>query len=656
MTVSPPQAPECPEAQKRARQRSRRWRTWQVPLIVFVLSFGLAETVHRSGVLEPLDYLYTDLWHVLAGQRFTAEHVVMVTIDDQTLAAHTDQPLAFWSPLFAKATSNLRKAGVQQIGIDFLFAISPENWVRQLDETVAEILRDYDLNMRQELNAGGVVLVGTSSRAMEEGQPDQLVLPQVNFLYSVPDFDLEAHIGLADLIVDGDGAVRRFNIVPDISLAKEEREGAPRFSLSALLALRHLDLPLDADKWQFGTQEVAARDILPISFVGPPGSIPTVSMSALLDDDALRLPAVTALAGKVVIIGALYSGMGDVHFTPYSRSLIGNSGNLMPGPEIQANVLETLLSGKLTQPLARHWQSALLVAVLLLATFGFVRTSPWQGFVLLLVFLLLPLAIGLGLFRSFQLWSPAYIQLGVIAAFMLAFGQRLTGEAREKARIRGIFDRYVSDTVVDLLVDSDELPDLGGKTVTITILFSDIRNFTTISEALEAAEVVEMLNEYFERVCKPILDNGGTIDKFIGDAVMVQFGAPLHFPDHARRAIQSAFAMGEAAEEFAGWMRDRFPDRELPVFSIGIGMHTGDAVVGNIGSRRRSEYTAIGDAVNLASRLEGVTKQMGCQIVASRATLDAAGPGVRTGRSEVLSVKGRAEQVEAVEIIAFDEE
>src|SRR5262249_1117370 len=187
-------------------------------------------------------------------------------------------------------------------------------------------------------------------------------------------------------------------------------------------------------------------------------------------------------------------------------------------------------------------------------------------------------------------------------------------EQREKARVKKMFQGYVSDDVVDMLLASEKKLDLEGETTHITVLFTDIRDFTTISETLTARETVEFLNVYFTRVVAVIVGEGGRTDKFIGDAVMAEFGVPYAFPDHAHRALRAAVRIRAVAGEFAGWMRQRFPDRGLPPFAIGVGVHAGSAVVGNVGSKTRMEYTAIGDTVNVASRLEGKTKDLKCVI------------------------------------------
>jgi len=182
-------------------------------------------------------------------------------------------------------------------------------------------------------------------------------------------------------------------------------------------------------------------------------------------------------------------------------------------------------------------------------------------------------------------------------------------------------------------------------------VFLDIRNFTAMSEKLTSREVFEMLNAWLPRACAPVLAHGGNVDKFIGDAVMAVFGSPVHQPDHARRAIAAAREIAAAAESFRQWLEARFPERGLPPFAIGIGIHSGKAVVGNLGTERRVEFTAIGDAVNLASRLESSTKELGWRIVASSDTLVAAGLAIATGARATISVKGKAAPIEVVEIL-----
>jgi class 3 adenylate cyclase len=241
--------------------------------------------------------------------------------------------------------------------------------------------------------------------------------------------------------------------------------------------------------------------------------------------------------------------------------------------------------------------------------------------------------------------------LGLLAAYLLAYSERLTREEREKARVKKMFQGYVSDDVVDMLLSSEKKLDLHGESTLITVLFSDIRNFTTISEKLTAHETVEFLNAFFTRVVAIIQEEGGRIDKFIGDAVMAEFGVPYPFPDHAHRALRAAVRMRAVAAEFAEWMRTRFPDRDIPPFAIGVGVHTGEAVVGNVGSATRMEYTAIGDTVNVASRLEGKTKNLQCVVAASADTVRAAGEGVETGINDLIQVKGRLEPIEVYEII-----
>jgi class 3 adenylate cyclase len=374
-------------------------------------------------------------------------------------------------------------------------------------------------------------------------------------------------------------------------------------------------------------------------------------MARLLAPNALDDPQVKGLRGKVAIIAANNAGTSDRHFTPYSR---GSDADQMAGGEIHANIVETILTGRYPRPLTRGQEIAYVALAMGLAAWLFLRFSVGGGAALMPLLLLLVVPPAYFAFQVDRVLPVAELQAGLVVAFLLTFVLRLTGEERERSRMRQIFGRYVADDVVNVLLSEDRKLDLAGEMKTVTVLFSDIRGFTTLSEKLTAHEVVEMLNAYFTRAAEPILAQGGTLDKYIGDAVMAVFGSTVSYPDHARRGLKAALGMQKEAEGFKQWMLQRFPDRGLGEFRIGVGLYTGEALVGNIGAPKRLEFATIGDTVNAASRLEGITKEMQCVIVAAEPTVKAAGEGVRTGKVETRQVKGRAEPIKIYEILGVD--
>jgi class 3 adenylate cyclase/CHASE2 domain-containing sensor protein len=625
-------------------------KRYRFQLCVVVVSVLVAETGYRSGVLDTVEYVYSDVWHRASGARFSPEHVALVVVDDKSLAEHPDDPMVFWTPLFARAARTLRDVGARVIGIDFLFAITPEDWIRKQNLAGTDGLRDYDLAFRQELNSAKVVLAGAVVRG-GAGESDGVLLAHSDYLLSLPNTDFVSYIGFADLMPDRDGGIRRYEIAPRVNLPADVAAGAPRVALGALLAIRASGLDAAAHEWKIGNRTVDADRTSTITYAGPPGTITRVSLSQVLAAGAVDDPAVRALSGKVVIVGGDFQGMNDVHSTPYSGWLIGRSGGLMSGVEIQANIVETIMSGRATEAVPA-WLRWLLFSIFAGFTTGvYQKRSPWAGLGVLAGAAALALLVAFGAFQQFWLVPAAHLQAGLLTAYTMAFGVRLTREERDKARVKAMFKGYVSDSVVDMLLSSDRRLDLEGQSMRITVLFSDIRHFTTISEKLTARETVEFLNAYFAKAIAVVLEEGGRIDKFIGDALMAEFGVPYPFPDHATRALRAAVRLRQVAEEFQKWMRLRFPNRDLPEFAIGIGLHTGDAVVGNLGSEVRMEYTAIGDTVNVASRLEGETKRLNYAIAASAEVLQEAGTQVHTGLHETITVKGRMEPIEVHEVI-----
>ncbi|MBK7422864.1 MAG: adenylate/guanylate cyclase domain-containing protein [Propionivibrio sp.] len=563
-------------------------RLW---LVFFAVAACLiAEALLRGGALNTVDQRLQDFWFQWQGKRAEARHVAIVALDEETLAAYPDDPMVFWTDRLALAVDRLREAGVKAVGLDMLLSISPERWLGKLGGDLQQAARDYDRPFREQINSGQLVLAST--RSGSGGRETDYLLPSPDYLLALPDFDIPGHVALADLLDEGDGVIRRYLVAPVAQTERAPLEGSvPVLGLPSLLAVRAAGLDPLAASWMLAGRQVAREQAPePIPYIGPPGTIPRVSLKQLLAPDALNDPAVAALRGKAVLIGATAAGLNDEHFTPYATRLFSGRGILMSGVELHANVLESLLSGERMQPLNDGLRIVSLLILTGLSIAAFVALPVWAGALLWLVSALMLAVSGFLAFRVGVLVPVSVYAIATGLCLLSVLGWRLTGEERERSRVRQMFGRYVSDQVVEALLKSGNRPELGGQSQAMTVLFSDIRNFTTISERLNAKEVVEMLNTYFERACAPLLAQGGSIDKFIGDAIMVEFGSPLPLADHALRGVRAAIALRTVAEEFSVWMAHRFPDRNLPQFAVGIGLHSGEAVIGNIGSPTRMEF------------------------------------------------------------------
>ncbi|HEV7477141.1 MAG TPA: adenylate/guanylate cyclase domain-containing protein [Burkholderiales bacterium] len=609
---------------------------------VVAVSTALAMGIARTDGLRAIENIYSDYWHVITGVRYEPHHTAFVTMDDETLVALKDDPLAFWAPHFGQAMNVLTHAGVKAVGLDFIYQVSAEGWLKKLNLPDSEISRNYDSPLREALASGNKILI-THLVDFPDGSSD-LLFPPLDQRLLLPGGIND--LGIANLHPDDDKHVRRFQPIMD------PNPKAAGVGFAMQLALRAAGKDPSQQQWEIAG-ETLRREYgwKTIGYTGPPGTIPTVSMNALLKPDAAADPRVQALKGKVVIIAANNAGTSDRHFTPYSRGL---KSEQMAGGEIHANIVETILSGRYLRELSVGQELAYLALALAVAAWLLLRFSVGGGTALMPLLLLLAVPPAYFAFQVDTVLPVAEVQSGLVAAFLFTFVLRLTGEERERTRQRQIFGRYVADDVVKVLLEEDRAIDLAGEMKMVTVLFSDIRGFTTLSEKLTAHEVVEMLNAYFTRVCEPILAQGGTIDKYIGDAVMAVFGSTVSYPDHARRGLKAALGMQKEAEGFKEWMLKRFPERGLGEFRIGVGLYTGEALVGNIGAPKRLEFATIGDTVNAASRLEGLTKEMKVVIAASETTVNAAGVGVVIGKIETMTVRGRSEPIRVYEVLGMD--
>jgi adenylate cyclase len=615
-------------------------------LIVLLASLS-AEVATRLGWLTGFELLYYDLWHLLAGPRSEPRHVVIVSVDTQAFLEHRDEPLVFWGPYFARAIDKARQAGAAVIGLDYLFSVSAESWLSKTALAQGDQGRTHDIPLRAQLASGRVVLLGEV--ATDDQGNVHLVLPIEDYLFALPGGP--ADVGLGNFLTDPDGAVRRF------APALFEDGRLPSLTFAALLAVRAAGMSAASANWSLAGRQVANNALpLAIGFIGPPGAVPRIPFSRLISPNHDGNSEIEGLKDKVVIIAAEHMGSQDIHLTPYARGFMGFGGRMMSGAEVHANIVETLLTGRFPRPVPSSVRLLSLALLLAAGTALFLRVSPWRGFGVGIMLSLLCTLLGFFLFLRNWVLPVAGIQSGVAASYMLTLGIRLRGEERERLWLREMFGKYVSDEVVEKLLALGRRPDQRGESHRVTVLFSDIRNFTTISEKLTPHQVVDLLNAYFSRVCEPILEQGGTVDKFIGDAVMAFFGAPAPYDDHAERAVRAAVAVREIASEFRAWFKERFPTGDLPEFRIGIGLHTGEVVVGSIGSPKRLHFTAIGDTVNAASRLEGLTKDLGWTIVASAEVIRAADGVAVTGGRKTVTVKGREAAIEVFEVVGLKTE
>lgn len=573
-----------------------------------------------------LDLFFYDAWHRLAGGRGEVAHTAIVAIDDASLARFNDTPLAFWQPQLGAAIATLREVGVAAIGIDLIQATSAETWLGSLGAGDTPAGRSYEAPYRAALASGGIVLA--TARATAGGEAH--LLPPIEHQLLLPGGVDD--LGVVNLEADADGFIRRLAPV----LAADE----PGVSFAARL------VRAARPEASFNESATVAK---PIPYAGPPGTVPRVSLALLTEPGAASRPEVKRLRDRVVVIAADASRLQDLQLTPYARALPGATPQLMSGGEVHAQVVEAWLSGRRLDVVPGGLLAAL--AALFGAGVAIVaaRRSPTHATLVGGILVIVSLCASLIAFGRDVWLAPLSLLAGIAAAWGLGLVSRAGREARARSRLRALFARYVSDEVAELAV-RDALPDTGGQAAEVTILFLDIRNFTALSEKLDSHEVFELLNAWLPRACDPILAGRGNVDKFIGDAVMAVFGAPLPLPDHARRAVDAARTIAAAADDFAGWVEARFPGRGLPPFAIGIGLHSGPAVVGNLGTVRRVEFTAIGDTVNVASRLESASKDLGWRIVASDATVQAAGPGLPTGGAEAVSLKGKSARLQVHEI------
>ena len=373
-----------------------------------------------------------------------------------------------------------------------------------------------------------------------------------------------------------------------------------------------------------------------IDYQGGPGTIQTTPYSDVYNNNFRT----GTFKNRIVVIGPAAPTLGDVHPT----SVTGE--DLMSGAEIQANAIWTALHGFPLQPIPTWWTPVLIVLMAFAAPALFLLFKPREA-VLILILIALVYTVGSQmLFNHGTIVPVVYPLIALGLAAVLSTAVHAVTAAFEREMVRDVFSRFVPESVVsEVLSQTGEGLRLGGERRIATVLFSDLRGFTSYAETLPPATVISVLNRYLTLMSDVILDNGGTLVAYMGDGIMAVFGAPIEMDDHADRALRAARHMtGPALQEFNQWMRDQGVGEG---FRMGVGLMSGEVMSGNVGSERRLEYTAIGDTTNTAARLEGMTKGQPYMVFVSGTTVKMANdPPADLVSVDRMEVRGRRERVD----------
>lgn len=660
----------------------RHWVRVFVSLLVLSVFLVHALKSYEWELINRLDRIAYDFRLLLTMPETPDDRIVIVEIDEKSLAAEGRWP---WPrDKVARLMDQLvDHYGVALVAFDVVFAEPEEvSALTLLDELKAdpsardpalqwryEQLRpryDHDSALVRSLQGRDVILgiffTGESDSvgSRTAGKPPTPLFPRGSFTgRSIPFVKGSGYAAnLAELqknafatghlmaLPDTDGLVRR---VPMLY----EYDGSYYEALSMAVARKVLGakrvVPGYPDQSRAGRSyselewleigdhhiPVDARVSALVPFRGRKGSFPYVSATDVIN--ATAPPAV--LRDRIALVGATAAGLLDLRATPVQADY--------PGVEIHANMIAGILDRTIKEnPAYTLGAEFLLVLVsgLLLALLLPVLSPIWAA-VMTLVLLGSTVAANLLVWHYGDFVFPlATSVLTIFALFLFNMWYAYFFEARGKRQLAGLFGEYVPPELVEEMSQNPQSFTLESQNRELTVLFSDVRDFTSISEGLGAGELSELMSEYLSAMTRVIYDHRGTVDKYIGDAIMAFWGAPIYDHDHARNALYAAMRMVAEVRVLS----KSFRERGWPGLHIGIGINTGDMNVGNMGSRYRRAYTVLGDGVNLASRLEGLTKSYGVSLIVSRATRDAV-PELAYRELDRVRVKGREKAVSIYE-------
>ena len=613
--------------------------------------------------LEEVRLRAFDFFQVLQPRVATQRPVVIVDIDEQSLRKYGQWP---WPRTrVAEIVTRLTRAGAFVIGFDVVFA-EPD---RLSPDVVADVFRNLDEETRQKIRASS----STDSVFADALRQSRVVLGETGLPIPVPQSEAPPPTGIAmlgpdprPLLPDYPGLLRNLPILDKAAAGRglfsirPERDGIVRRVPMIMIAQGEIKPALAFEMLRVGTGASTIQiksDVAGVRSIAIPGfELPTDRHGQLWihfspRDPARYVSAADVLEGRVgpteverrlVLIGTSAAGLLDLKTTPVDPT--------MPGVEVHAQILESMLSqSMLSAPhdiIAAELGAALLIGAMI------IWLAPILSPFLLLAFgaAISALVIGTSWYYYTQhklLIDFTYPLLSSILIYLILVFTNYVGEQAQRRRIRSAFSQYLSPTLVAQLAQSPEKLVLGGEQRNMTIMFSDVRGFTTISEMYkdDPQGLTSLMNSFLTPLTNAIIDRKGTIDKYMGDAIMAFWNAPLDDPTHEINACEAAIDMLDRVEKLNLVRKQEADSNSRPYFpiNIGVGINTGSCVVGNMGSDLRFDYSVLGDSVNLASRLEGQCKSYGLPIIVGSRTALVAKDRFAVLEIDFVAVKGKKE-------------
>lgn len=581
-------------------------------LTTLVLIFLLNQiSWFRILELKTLDWRFG-----IRGEISVKEPIVIIAIDDNSIEEFGNWP---WSrKLHVKLIENLRKFGAKIIAFDIYFDTYGEkredfNFSKTLDKDV--ILASFFVSFNDPR-------YGTIRKIIE---PIEI-------------FSSNTIVGLVNPIYDEDGFIRRFSIKSKIF--ERDWYSFPFLIICAYLSkdpesyLKENKIPTDRNNFIY------------INYRGGAFKFPTYSYSEIIKGKVD--PQI--FKNKIVLIGATTEALHDTHFTPFYHYLRSGSSlklGKMPGVEVHANSIATLLSKDYIYPLFEGFPLFIFSFLFtLIPVIPLKKISGFNNFLIIGLLLISYVILSIFLFVRFKFLLPITTPVfSLVICYLFILLYNFIREEKEKREIKTVFQRFVPPSVVDIILSDREYQLLQTKRQWISVMFADIRNFTYYSDILSPEEITKILNEYFTSATEIIFKYGGTVDKFVGDAIMALFGTPIYYEDAPKRAVKTAIEIQNILKS----LRENWEKRGYPPLNVGIGITTGEAVAGTIGSTQRMEFTAIGATVNLAQRLESLAK--GGEILVCENTFNFTKEIFEFEDLGFVKVKGKEEPVHIYKII-----